>query len=86
MGCTYTELSEFVKNKKGYISIKNNHRKCFLWSKLASFHPANDTDVDGLSKYKPYENKLNFKGITNFPIDIQDIYKAKTNIALLFFI
>ena len=58
VGGTYKELPEFVKNKKACINIKNNDNKCFLWSILAYLHPANDRNVDRLSKYKPYKKRI----------------------------
>ena len=50
------------------------------------FSPAYDRNFDRLSKYKLYENELEFKGIINFPMDIQDIYKfqIKYNIKIVY--
>ncbi|GFX51159.1 uncharacterized protein TNCV_2735101 [Trichonephila clavipes] len=41
-----------------------------MWSILAALHPAGD-HVDRVSKYKPFENELNFEGI-EFPVKMED--------------
>ena len=40
-----------------------------------------------VSKYKPYENEFDFKGITNIPRDIQEMYKFenKYNVKISFY-
>ena len=72
VGVTYQELPEFVKLKKVVLKKKNNDTKCFLWSILAYFHPANN-HVDRLSNNQKHENEFNLKGIARFPMDILDI-------------
>ena len=46
-----------------------------MWSLLAALHPV-EKDTQRVSKYKQYENDLNFDGI-NFPIKIKDIPKIE---------
>ena len=56
-GSSYTPLPDFIKNKKCCINIKNTDNKCFLWSILASIHPAL-RDRERVSKYTQYESEL----------------------------
>ena len=54
---------------------------------LTYFHQESDRHFDRLSKYKRYENEFDLKGITNFPMDIQNIckFENKYNIKISLF-
>ena len=91
VGGIHKKPHEFQKNKKACINMKNNDIKSLwttkMWSIRAYLHPVSDRNVDRLSKYKKYENELNFKGIANFPKDIQGFQKFenKHNIKICLF-
>ncbi len=70
---SYMKLPPIIKNKKACLNIENKDQKCFMWCVLAQIHPA-DSHAERISKYKTYENELNFKGI-NFPVEIKSIAK-----------
>ena len=58
------------------INVQNTKdNKCFLWSILAKLYPAN-SDKERVSKYKPYEDKINMNGI-DYPVKIKDIPKVE---------
>ena len=58
------------------IHIKNEKdNKCFLWCILAKLYPANN-NKQRISNYKPYEDKINMKGI-EYPVRIKDIPKVE---------
>ena len=58
------------------INVQNkNDNKCFLWSILSKFYPA-DRDKQRVTKYKPYENAINMEGI-EYPVSIKDIPKVE---------
>ncbi len=42
-----------------------------MWSVLAHIYPV-DSNPEWVTKYKTYENELNFNGIS-FPVDIKSI-------------
>ena len=58
-GSSYINLPIKVKNTKSVINIKNNDDKCFMWSVLAHLYPACQ-HKQRVSKYRKYENTLNF--------------------------
>ena len=37
-GSSYIPLSEYLKNKKAIINIKNNDEECFKWSVTRALH------------------------------------------------
>ena len=58
------------------INVQNTKdNKCFLWSILAKLYSAN-RDKQRVSKYKPYEDKINMNGI-DYPVKIKDIPKVE---------
>ena len=74
-GSSFIETPKNLQNKKGFINIKNNDQKCFLWSVLAHLHSANE-NKNQVSNYQPYENELNMQGIS-YPVSIKDIDKIE---------
>ncbi|GIY58481.1 uncharacterized protein CEXT_311891 [Caerostris extrusa] len=74
---SYIDLPKELKSKKAIINVKNKDNKCFMWSILSAIHPV-VKDAQRVSKYKKYENELNFKGI-KFPISFNDIKKFEKN-------
>ncbi|GFU97709.1 uncharacterized protein TNCV_4455941 [Trichonephila clavipes] len=69
-GSSYIDLPKTIKAKMAVINVKNLDDKCFMWAILSALHPSDDY-VDRISKYKPYENELNFEGI-EFPVKMED--------------
>ncbi|GFX51680.1 uncharacterized protein TNCV_5013831 [Trichonephila clavipes] len=70
-GASYIDLPKTIKAKKAVINVKNlDDNKCFMWAILSALHPADD-HVERISKYKPYENELNFEGI-EFAVKMED--------------
>ncbi|GBN29391.1 hypothetical protein AVEN_174586-1 [Araneus ventricosus] len=70
-GSSYIDLPKEMKDKKTGINVKNeNDNKCFMWSVLSALHPV-EQDAQRVSKYKAYENELNFKDI-EFPVKMED--------------
>ena len=58
------------------INVQNTKdNKCFLWSILAKLYPTNN-HKQRVSKYKPYEDKINMNGI-DYPVKIKDIPKVE---------
>ena len=56
-GSSYIETPEFLFRKKAIINIKNEDKKCFLWSVLAHIHPQRN-NPDRVSHYKPFANEM----------------------------
>lgn len=69
-GSSYIDLPEWIKNTQSCINVKNTDNQCFKWSVLSSLYPTKNGER--VSKYKQYENKLNFDGLT-FPVTIDQI-------------
>ncbi|DAC81320.1 PolB [Mayetiola barley midge adintovirus] len=72
-GSTYMELPKFLRSKNAIINVHNKDEKCFKYAVLSSMGLVTK-DLQRVSKYKPYENLLNFDGI-EFPVKLQDITK-----------
>jgi hypothetical protein len=56
-GSSYVPLSKVLAHKKAIKNVKNEDNKCFLWSILSAFHPA-DKRSYRVSKYKKLENEF----------------------------
>ena len=69
----YIETPYFIYDKKCCINVQNKDNKCFMWAILAHLYPVKK-DPQRVTKYKKYENELNFNGI-DFPVKITDIHK-----------
>ena len=72
-GSSYIDLPPFIKNKKACINVENQDKDCFKWAILSALHPAR-THINRVTKYVPYKNDLNFKGI-DFPVDPRKVSK-----------
>jgi len=72
-GSSFIDLPPKIKNKKAIINVKNNDEKCFMWAVLSALHPVNEHSYR-VTKYKTFENELDFSGI-NFPVALNDIEK-----------
>ena len=57
------------------INVQNKDNKCFLWAILSKLYPASEHKYR-VSKYRPYEDKINMKGI-KYPVAIKDIPKVE---------
>ena len=66
-----------VRAKHGCLSIQNNDKKCFLWSKSAFLHLIlYRNNLKRVSKYQEYRYELNMSGI-QYPADIQNNGKSE---------
>ena len=72
-GRSYLTLPNDIANTKAIINVQNEDEKCFMWSILAALYPALK-DPQRISKYKEYQEELNFAGI-NFPMTIDQLEK-----------
>ncbi|XP_014235688.2 uncharacterized protein LOC106658308, partial [Trichogramma pretiosum] len=70
---TFIPLPTPIYNKHACVNVKNNDDQCFKWSVLAALHEIKK-NASELSHYLPYQNDLNFDGIT-FPVRIKDVSK-----------
>ena len=52
----------------------NNNTKYLLWLMLTYLHP-DEFHVYRLPNYHKHEKKFDFKGITNYPMKVKDVYK-----------
>ena len=83
-GSSYIELPKYLQTKKAIVNVRNNDNKCLEWALLSALHPVeHGSHPDRVSKYKPYENELNFAGV-GFPITLKDIpnVEKQNNLAI----
>lgn len=72
-GSKYIPLPKTLVKSNSLLNIKNNDDKCFLYSVLASLHPA-ATEPELAEKYRQYEHEVDMSGIT-FPVTLPEIRK-----------
>ena len=70
---SFIALPKGVQNKHAVVNVQNADNMCFKWAVPSALYPIDD-HVDRVSKYFPYQNDLNFKGIP-FPVKLSDISK-----------
>ena len=59
------------------MNVKNQDNECLKWALLSALHPVeHGRNPDRVSKYKQYENELNFAGV-GFPVTLKDIPKVE---------
>lgn len=76
-GSSYIDLPEYLKNKKAILNVQNTDNQCLKWSLLAALHPVGSKDHPGrVTKYRSYENELDFDGV-DFPTPISQIPKVE---------
>ena len=76
-GSSYLDLPDKLKSKKAIVNVKNNDNECLKWALLSALHPIDHgSHPDRVSKYKQYENELNFAGV-GFPVTLKDIPKVE---------
>ncbi|XP_043482540.1 uncharacterized protein LOC122511404 [Leptopilina heterotoma] len=73
---SYINLPTSINRKHACINVQNADNQCFKWAILSALYPT-DKHADRVSKYRPYENTLNFSGI-EFPVSLKDISKFET--------
>ena len=61
-GSSYIDLRPFIKNKKACVNVQNEDDQCFRRAVLSALHPAS-ININRVSTYVSYKNKLNFEGI-----------------------
>lgn len=71
----WIDLPEDIKAKKACINPFNKDNKCFMYASLINLFKA-DKNAERVSKYKKYENHLDF-GDIQFPIRVKDIDKLE---------
>ena len=74
-GSSYLDLPDKLKSKKAIINVKNNDQKCLMWALLSALHPVG-SNPHRVSKYKQYENELNFAGV-GFPTPLSQMPKVE---------
>ncbi|VDI77645.1 Hypothetical predicted protein [Mytilus galloprovincialis] len=72
-GSSYMKLPSKLYAFHSITNIKNEDRKCFLWSVLAALHPV-ERNPDRVSHYMKYKDSLNFTGI-DFPVSLSKVEK-----------
>ncbi|XP_051155221.1 uncharacterized protein LOC127277868 [Leptopilina boulardi] len=79
---SYIDLPLPIKRKKACINVQNIDNQCFKWAILSALYPPL-RDADRVSKYRQYEETLNFTGI-KFPVALKDIskFEALNNISV----
>ena len=70
---SYLPLPPKLKNQHSCINIKNDDEKCFLWTVLASLHPASQ-HPERVFHYQQFEGELNMSGI-DYPVKLKNITK-----------
>ena len=78
-GSSYTELLEWIKNKKAVINPQNKDEEGFKWAVIATLHLEDiKSNPERISLLRPYENQYNWKGL-EFQVLIQKIDKFEKN-------
>ena len=76
-GSSYIQLKDDLKRKQAIINVKNQDNECLKQTLLSALHQVEDgSHPDRASKYKPYENELNFTGV-HFPTPLSQIPKVE---------
>ena len=76
-GSSYIKIPKYLQTKKAIVNVKNQDNECLKWALLSALHPVeHGRNPDRVSKYKPYENELNFAGV-GFPVTLKDISKVE---------
>ena len=70
-GASYVELPDYIKNKKAIINIKNDDKKCFLYSVLCALKTP-ENHPERVSHYATRINELLYKE-SDMPMDISKI-------------
>ena len=64
-GSSYMDSPEWLKNKKPTINPKNNDGNCFQYALIIALNYENiKEDPQRISKFKPFINQYDWKGIT----------------------
>lgn len=75
-GSSYLALPGAIKMKQSIVNIQNvDDDQCLKWCLLAHLHPV-EKDKHRVSKYRQYENELNFDGI-EWPCSYTQISKVE---------
>ena len=71
---SYFPTPKSLEAKKCVINVQNIDNRCFLWSILSALHPV-EKNPQRVSNYVPYQNEIDFSGLT-FPIALdKNVYK-----------
>ena len=78
-GSSYTELPEWIQNKKAVINPQNKDEECFKWAVIEALHHQDiKHHPERISLLRPYQNQYNWKGL-EFPASIKKIDKFEKN-------
>ena len=78
-GSSYTELPEWIRNKKAVINSQNKDEECFKWALIEALHHEDiQHHPERINSPSPYENQYNWKGL-EFPVSIKKIDKFEKN-------
>ena len=59
-GSSYTELPEWIKNKKAVINPQNKDEECFKWAVIVALHHEDiKHNPERISLLRPYDNQYN---------------------------
>jgi hypothetical protein len=72
-GSSYSPLSEFIKNTKSIVNIKNNDNLCFLWCCIASRHLP-ERDAERVKQYEQYLKEFKYDA-SDMPMKVNKILK-----------
>jgi len=72
-GSSFIATPMSIANKKAVTNVKNYDNLCFVWSVLASLHPASH-NPGRLSNYEPHLDQLNITGLS-FPLRVSHLRK-----------
>ena len=70
----FIELPKYIASKKAIINVQNDDNECFKYAVLSALHYDDINNHERVTKYKPYLDELNFKGI-KFPVTDRGIIK-----------
>lgn len=72
----FIELPTAIKQKRACINVQNADNQCFKWAVLSALYPPVQHS-ERVSKYRQYEDMLDFTGI-EFPFALKDIAKFES--------
>ncbi|KAL5506271.1 hypothetical protein EMCRGX_G007882 [Ephydatia muelleri] len=75
-GESYIKTPDYVP-ARSVINVQNKDEQCFKWAVLSALYPVAD-HPERVTKYTPYENKLNWTGV-KFPASLKDVAKFEVN-------
>ncbi|XP_064629257.1 uncharacterized protein LOC135488549 [Lineus longissimus] len=79
---SYIDLPVHVKRKKAVVNVKNKDDHCLRWALLSAKYPAADHS-DRISRYLPFRDTLDFRGVDSpTPLSQVGTVEAKNDLAI----